>query len=84
MASFFLKFQAAVEMYKKIGKPKDAILMFLSRGKIEEAHQYAETFVKSDEIKAIFRKEAQVMVTGKRYAEAEKYVSYVLVLFCCC
>ncbi|OQV16936.1 Intraflagellar transport protein 172-like protein [Hypsibius exemplaris] len=62
----------AVEMYKKIGKPKEAIKMFLSRSKIEEAYQYAETFVKPEEIKNIFRKEAEGMITEKRYAEAEK------------
>lgn len=65
--------QEAVEMYKKIGKPKDGIKMYLSRGKVDEAYKYAETLVKNDELRDIFREEAQNMILAKKYADAEKY-----------
>ncbi|XP_055351104.1 intraflagellar transport protein 172 homolog isoform X2 [Paramacrobiotus metropolitanus] len=64
--------QEAVEMYRKIGKPKEAIKMYLSRGKIDEAFAYAERSMKTNDALEIFRNEAQTMVTAKRYSEAER------------
>ena len=61
-----------MNLYKKIGRPKEAIQMYLTRGKVEEAHEYAESIIKSGEIEDIFRKEAQKMVQAKRYNEAER------------